>query len=121
MDMVLEYAVYLGMDPEVDGELLWIAEQALRAPVPVGWEEGAAAFSLQNLSHYNGGDSTQFRQQRADDVRDVRHGMLRRLVTTSQLVQSLIAPTQLRMPGDQIKPSARVRAPLGQAAACACL
>ena len=34
MDMVLEYAVYLGMDPDEDGELLWIAEQALRAPVP---------------------------------------------------------------------------------------
>mmetsp|Transcript_31082 Transcript_31082/g.75545 ORF Transcript_31082/g.75545 Transcript_31082/m.75545 type:complete len:1826 (+) Transcript_31082:341-5818(+) len=39
MEMVLEYAMYLGMDREQDEEFLWIAEQALRAPVPEGWEE----------------------------------------------------------------------------------
>jgi len=30
---------YLGMDPEVDKDLLHIAEQALAAPLPKGWEE----------------------------------------------------------------------------------
>ena len=39
MEMVYEYAEYLGMDVNEDAELLWIAEQALRAPVPQGWEE----------------------------------------------------------------------------------
>ena len=34
MEMVYEYAEYLGMDVSEDAELLWIAEQALRAPVP---------------------------------------------------------------------------------------
>ena len=33
MEMVLDYAEYLGMDPEEDGDFLWIAESALRAPV----------------------------------------------------------------------------------------
>jgi hypothetical protein len=34
---VSEYAQYLGLVPGVDGELLWVAEQALLAPVPEGW------------------------------------------------------------------------------------
>ena len=29
----------LGLDPEVDVDLLWIAEEALRAPLPLGWVE----------------------------------------------------------------------------------
>lgn len=29
----------LGLDPEVDLDLLWIAEEALRAPLPLGWVE----------------------------------------------------------------------------------
>mmetsp|Transcript_26989 Transcript_26989/g.66543 ORF Transcript_26989/g.66543 Transcript_26989/m.66543 type:complete len:1539 (+) Transcript_26989:64-4680(+) len=36
---VLEYAAYLGMDPTIDKDLLWIAEEALKAPDPPGWEE----------------------------------------------------------------------------------
>ena len=36
---VLEYAVYLGMDPKADADLLWIAEEALTAGEPEGWEE----------------------------------------------------------------------------------
>jgi len=36
---VEEYAKYLGMDPAADGHLLWIAEMALTAPLPVGWSE----------------------------------------------------------------------------------
>eukprot|EP00899_Mesostigma_viride_P027084 jgi/Mesvir1/7560/Mv19301-RA.1 len=34
-----QYAVYLGMKPTVDGELLWIAEQAILAPPPEPWVE----------------------------------------------------------------------------------
>ena len=34
-----EYAVYLGMDPVSDKELLYIAEWALSAPLPEGWTE----------------------------------------------------------------------------------
>ena len=29
----------LGMDPQEDADLLWVAEQALAAPVPANWEE----------------------------------------------------------------------------------
>jgi len=36
---ILEYAVYLGMDPKQDVDLLWIAEEALVAPDPPGWVE----------------------------------------------------------------------------------
>ena len=34
-----EYAVYLGMDPVADKDLLYIAEWALSAPLPEGWTE----------------------------------------------------------------------------------
>mmetsp|Transcript_21917 Transcript_21917/g.50193 ORF Transcript_21917/g.50193 Transcript_21917/m.50193 type:complete len:875 (-) Transcript_21917:277-2901(-) len=36
---VLEYAVYLGMDPSEDADLLWIAEEALGTGEPDGWTE----------------------------------------------------------------------------------
>lgn len=36
---VLEYAVYLGMEPTEDTDLLWIAEEALTAGEPEGWTE----------------------------------------------------------------------------------
>ncbi|KAJ1490798.1 hypothetical protein T484DRAFT_1883624, partial [Baffinella frigidus] len=34
---VRKFAVYLGMDPDRDRELLWIAVEAMRAPIPEGW------------------------------------------------------------------------------------
>jgi len=36
---LVAYARYLGMDPVVDGDLVWIAEQALEAPLPSEWTE----------------------------------------------------------------------------------
>jgi hypothetical protein len=36
---IADYAIYLGMDPVVDRELLYIAEWALTAPLPDGWTE----------------------------------------------------------------------------------
>lgn len=36
---IREYAVYLGMDPDDDRDLLYIAEWAIMAPVPDGWTE----------------------------------------------------------------------------------
>jgi hypothetical protein len=39
-DEVAHFAkTLLGLDPEADADLLWIAEEALRAPLPVGWVE----------------------------------------------------------------------------------
>jgi len=64
MEMVLEYAIYLGMDPDADGELLWIAEQALRAPVPVGWEEMMDPFG--DLYFFNETTSQSTRQHPMD-------------------------------------------------------
>ncbi|KAL1519148.1 hypothetical protein AB1Y20_003408 [Prymnesium parvum] len=36
-EMVKEYMIYLGLHPERDAELVWIAEEAARAPLPEGW------------------------------------------------------------------------------------
>ena len=36
---VLEYAVYLGMDLNEDIDLLWIADEALQAEDPEGWDQ----------------------------------------------------------------------------------
>lgn len=35
---ILEYARYLGMDPDADRELLWIAREGLKAPLPEPWK-----------------------------------------------------------------------------------
>jgi len=35
---VLEYAKWLGMDPEKDKELFWIAREGLKAPLPPEWK-----------------------------------------------------------------------------------
>jgi hypothetical protein len=48
---IVEYAQYLGMDPVVDEHLLWIAEMALTAPLPVGWSEHQD--SAANVFFYN--------------------------------------------------------------------
>ena len=64
MDMVLEYAQYLGMDAHEDAELLWIAEQALRAPVPDGWEEMMDPFG--DLYFFNETTSQATRQHPMD-------------------------------------------------------
>ena len=37
---VLEHAKFLGMDPEIDERFLYIAEEALTAPLPPNWEQG---------------------------------------------------------------------------------
>ena len=39
LEDVLAYAEMVGMDVHEDAELLWIADEALQAPEPVGWEE----------------------------------------------------------------------------------
>ena len=36
---VIEFAKYLGMDPAADRDLLWIAQEALNAPLPSEWTE----------------------------------------------------------------------------------
>jgi len=33
-----DYCIWLGMDPETEGDLMWIAEEALRTPLPAHWE-----------------------------------------------------------------------------------
>ena len=39
LEDVLSYADYIGMNLQEDAELLWIADEALQAPEPAGWEE----------------------------------------------------------------------------------
>jgi hypothetical protein len=35
---IIEYAKFLGMDPEEDRDLLWIAKESLKAPLPENWK-----------------------------------------------------------------------------------
>ena len=56
---IADYARYIGMDPIVDINLLWIAEEALSASLPEGWQEhhdnGGNVFyynSLTNVSSW---------------------------------------------------------------------
>jgi chromosome segregation ATPase len=39
MGEIFDYATYLGIDPTMDHDLLWIAEEALCCPLPPGWTE----------------------------------------------------------------------------------
>ena len=41
-EAIKEHAKFLGMDPEVDTDHLWIAEEALTAPLPEGWQQAEA-------------------------------------------------------------------------------
>ena len=41
-EAILEHAKFLGMDPEHDRAFLWIAEEALTAPLPDGWQQANA-------------------------------------------------------------------------------
>ncbi len=36
-EAVREHALYLGMNLQEDEDLLWIAKEALQAPLPEGW------------------------------------------------------------------------------------
>lgn len=49
--VILQYATYLGMDPMEDTELLWIAQQALTAPLPPSWTEHADPMSGDSYYH----------------------------------------------------------------------
>ena len=37
-DEILEYAKWLGMDPDKDTDLMWIAREGLKAPLPQDWK-----------------------------------------------------------------------------------
>ena len=41
-EAIFEHAKFLGMDPVADKEFLWIAEEALTAPLPDGWQQANA-------------------------------------------------------------------------------
>eukprot|EP01052_Picozoa_sp_SAG31_P025224 SAG31_NODE_2199_length_6208_cov_3.935996_3_plen_390_part_00 len=49
--VILQYATYLGMDPMEDTELLWIAQQALTAPLPPNWTEHTDPMSGDSYYH----------------------------------------------------------------------
>ena len=34
---IINYAIHMGMDPKIDKRYLYIAEQAMNAPLPIGW------------------------------------------------------------------------------------
>ena len=62
---VLEYAVYLGIDPSEDADLLWIAEEALTAGEPDGWAEQMDPNG--NLYYFNATTGQSSRQHPLDE------------------------------------------------------
>jgi centrosomal protein CEP164 len=40
---VLDYAQYIGIDPQREPQLMWIAQEGLEAPLPAGWAEASSA------------------------------------------------------------------------------
>jgi hypothetical protein len=54
---VYAMGVYLGLVPEREGRLMWIAKQATMAPVPSGWTEHEDASGL----YYHNTDSEETR------------------------------------------------------------
>jgi hypothetical protein len=51
---VATFARFIGMDPVADGPLLWIAEEALCAPLPAGWEEDERPDGTPTYRHESG-------------------------------------------------------------------
>ena len=51
---VANFARFIGMDPVADGPLLWIAEEALCAPLPAGWEEDERPDGTPTYRHESG-------------------------------------------------------------------
>ena len=49
--VLLEYALYLGMDIVKDADLLWIAQQAVTAELPAGWQEHTDPMSGDSYFH----------------------------------------------------------------------
>mmetsp|Transcript_33978 Transcript_33978/g.97742 ORF Transcript_33978/g.97742 Transcript_33978/m.97742 type:complete len:354 (-) Transcript_33978:14-1075(-) len=48
---LISYAKYLGIDPVIDGDLMWIADEALKAPLPCEWTEHHD--SAERIFYYN--------------------------------------------------------------------
>ena len=44
MTEIIEFAKYLGIDPSNESSLLWIAQEAIQAPLPAGWHEVSAIY-----------------------------------------------------------------------------
>uniref|UniRef100_A0A7S4BIM4 Myosin motor domain-containing protein n=1 Tax=Chrysotila carterae TaxID=13221 RepID=A0A7S4BIM4_CHRCT len=64
-DLLNEYAVYLGLHPQRDASLLWIAEEAAAAPLPSGWSESKDPSGKAYYVHTVTGETT--RQHPCDE------------------------------------------------------
>ena len=54
---IAEQAEHLGMDPVADEEFLWIAEEALSAPLPSEWQQGESEEGEVYYFHEGSGES----------------------------------------------------------------
>jgi len=52
-DEIIEYAKYLGIDINVDQDLLWIAVEGLKAPVPEPWRAIQYANNADEIYYMN--------------------------------------------------------------------
>mmetsp|Transcript_40300 Transcript_40300/g.104457 ORF Transcript_40300/g.104457 Transcript_40300/m.104457 type:complete len:339 (-) Transcript_40300:548-1564(-) len=55
---LLEYAKFIGIDPDIEPDLMWIAQEGLVAPLPDGWSEYTDHQGHQYYYNHNTGVST---------------------------------------------------------------
>jgi centrosomal protein CEP164 len=65
-DEVEQYALWIGMDPEKDKKLLWIAQEGIKAPLPTGWKE-IRTKDTDEVYYYNFDDGTSSWDHPCDD------------------------------------------------------
>uniref|UniRef100_A0A7S2R6H1 WW domain-containing protein n=2 Tax=Mucochytrium quahogii TaxID=96639 RepID=A0A7S2R6H1_9STRA len=66
-DDILDFAIYLGMDPEEDREWVWLAEECLYAPLPKGWKQA------RDVSATGRGDTYYWREDDPDCATQWEH------------------------------------------------
>ncbi|RHZ12637.1 hypothetical protein DYB37_005006 [Aphanomyces astaci] len=64
MEGVMEHSKYLGMDPERDQDLLWIARKSLVADIPPGWHQ---VMTQEGVSYYYNDESGDSRWEHPSD------------------------------------------------------
>jgi len=100
-DEIDEYAEWLGMDPDADGNLLWIAREGLKAPLNDPWR--ACETSDRELFYFNFESGQSTWDHPIDEVQRVKYRQMKAVAKAQQLADSEPASARLL----------RVRAPRG--------
>eukprot|EP00736_Rhodelphis_marinus_P008100 Rmarinus@m.20638 len=89
LEAVLNLANYLGMNADHDEKLLWVAEEALTAPLPLGW------------SQYQGDDGVMYYHLRGSQTRQTEHPLDALFVSLFEKLSSLNADATMMMDSTQ--------------------